>query len=197
MTSNRHTYQTLVWPWWCVGWYDTVILSRLVSKVHFNYIIQDSIYHYMNMGTMWHCTLVSCTPSQSIGLGLGCALFWCWMSLRAPFTIFIEFHFIKIFIIIVVITIRNLWPFFSFWTISLCFLRLSNTLDVSALDIILKYWIEHVTLWLDYAMLHSLLWYSTGGFQSRFCNWLSWPRLVSWINHLLPVCWSTLFGNLV
>ena len=35
---------------------------------------------------MWHWTLVSCTPSKSTGLLFCFALFWCWVSLCAPFT---------------------------------------------------------------------------------------------------------------
>ena len=30
----------------------------------------------------------------------------------------------------------------------------------------------------------------------RLCNWLSLRRLVSWINHLLPACWSTLWKSI-
>ena len=29
----------------------------------------------------------------------------------------------------------------------------------------------------------------------RLCNWLSLRRLVSWINHLPPACWSTLWKS--
>ena len=29
----------------------------------------------------------------------------------------------------------------------------------------------------------------------RLCNWLSLRRLVSWINHLPPVCWSTFWKS--
>ena len=29
----------------------------------------------------------------------------------------------------------------------------------------------------------------------RLCNWLSWRRLVLWINHLPPACWSTLWKS--
>ena len=57
----------------------------------------------MDIGTLWHCALVSCTPSQYIGLVLGCALVWCLVSLCAPFTIsLIELYFIMIFIMRVV-----------------------------------------------------------------------------------------------
>ena len=41
-----------------------------------------------------------------------------------------------------------------------------NSLDVSALDIRLEYWIERVTFGLLYAILHSLLGCSTGEFQA-------------------------------
>ena len=75
---ETYTYQVLVWQWWCVGWYDTVIPSCLVSNVYFNCIriVQYSVYHNMDIGTMWHYALVSCILSQFIGLAFGCALFW-------------------------------------------------------------------------------------------------------------------------
>ena len=47
------------------------IITCLVSRVHFSCIVQYSLYHNTDMGTMWHCTLVSSTPSQSIGLFFG------------------------------------------------------------------------------------------------------------------------------
>ena len=75
-----HIFQKLVWPCWCIGWFDTVSVSWLVSSVHFSCTVQYSLYHNMDVGTIWHCTLVSNTPSQSKGLVLGCALFWCWVS---------------------------------------------------------------------------------------------------------------------
>ena len=57
---------------WCVhdsvGWYDTVILSCLISNVYCNCIVQDSQHHYKDIDTICKCALVSCTLSQSIGL---------------------------------------------------------------------------------------------------------------------------------
>ena len=51
----------------------------------------------MDIDTTWRIALVSCTPSQSEGLVLGCALFWCWVLLCVPFTnSLIEFNFIMI-----------------------------------------------------------------------------------------------------
>ena len=87
INSKRHTYQKVVWSYWCNGWFDTVIVSCLVSGVHFSCIVQYSLYHNTDISNMWHCTLVSNTPSQSIGLFLVCALFLCWVSLGAPVTI--------------------------------------------------------------------------------------------------------------
>ena len=31
----------------------------------------------------------------------------------------------------------------------------------------------------------------------RLCNWLSLRRLVSWINHLPPACWSTFWKSIL
>ena len=62
------------------------MLYCLVSFVYFSCVVQDYFCHYMSVGTMWHCAFASCTPSQSIGLFLGCALFWCPVSLCIPFT---------------------------------------------------------------------------------------------------------------
>ena len=34
--QEMYTCRELVWPWWCVGWYDIVILSWLASIVYSN-----------------------------------------------------------------------------------------------------------------------------------------------------------------
>ena len=83
--QEMYAYQTLVWLWRCVGWCD-IFLSALVSIVYCSCIVQDSLYHDMDIGTTWHCALVSSTPSKSLGLVFGCTLFWCWASLCVPFT---------------------------------------------------------------------------------------------------------------
>ena len=75
LSNWNNTYQEWVWPWRCVGWYDTFILSRPVSNVYFNYTVQNSVHHNMDISTMWHCASVICTPLYSIGMDLGCALF--------------------------------------------------------------------------------------------------------------------------
>ena len=106
----------MVWPYCCVGWCDTVNVSCLVSKVDFNCIVQHSLYHDMDIGTVRHCALVSCTPSHSVGLFFWCALFWCCVWLGAPFTIsLIELYFIMIFITIVLIIIGIFMANFYFW----------------------------------------------------------------------------------
>ena len=120
-----------MWPWWCVGWYNTVILSCLVSNVYFNCIVQDSLYHNMDIGTIWHRALVICTPSQSIGLfwGVHCSGAPVTALLCAPFTIsLIEFYFIMIFIRIGVTIIgifmaiffilNNMFRLFVFWMVA-------------------------------------------------------------------------------
>ena len=37
------------------------------SLLGFNCIVQNPVSYNMDIGTMWHCVLVSCTPSQSLG----------------------------------------------------------------------------------------------------------------------------------
>ena len=59
-------------------------------KCVFHCIIHDSLYHFMDISAMWHCAFVSCTPSQSTGLALGCALFWCSVSSCVPFYEFLD-----------------------------------------------------------------------------------------------------------
>ena len=86
---------------WCghaVGVLDDMILlsfsvwfQKYISFVSFN-ILYIMIWMYHVPGTMWHCDLVSFTVYRTV---LGYALFWCWVSLGAPFTIsLIWFYFI-------------------------------------------------------------------------------------------------------
>ena len=91
---KTYTYQELACPLLCFGWCDIVNLSCLVSNVYFNCIVHYSLYHDMDIGTMWHCGLVTFTPSQFIDFFL-CALFWCWVSSCVPFiNCLIECYFI-------------------------------------------------------------------------------------------------------
>ena len=45
-----------------------VIFTCLASNVYFNCIVLDFIYDNIDIKTMWHCALVSGTPSQSLWL---------------------------------------------------------------------------------------------------------------------------------
>ena len=81
--------------WLLILWY--------FIKCTFSCMVQYYLYHNMDIVTVLHCTLVSSTPSQSIGPVFGCRLFQCWVSLGAPVTIsLIWFYFIMIFIMIAV-----------------------------------------------------------------------------------------------
>ena len=123
---------------------------------YFNCVVQDSLYHNMYIGTMWHCALVSRTRSQSIGLVLGCVLFWCWVSLCVPFTNpLIECYFFMMIATII-------WIFFmailliviytSGLSVTRWFCRYAFYWMFLSLDILFEYWIEHVTFWLLYVM---------------------------------------------
>ena len=129
-----------MWQWRCFGWYDTVLLSCLVSNVYFKCKVQDFLYHIMDIGTMWHCASFSCTQSESIGLVLGhrvllFSLSWCWVPLCVPFTYCLtEFYFT-----IIIIT-GILWPFFlyivlhvkAFCNLVILVLQINTSLNVSA-----------------------------------------------------------------
>ena len=61
---------------------DDMVLSFFyawVLNVYFNCKVQDFLYHDMDLSTMQHCTLLSCTPTQSIGLvwGVRCPVIEC------------------------------------------------------------------------------------------------------------------------
>ena len=57
-------------------WVICVPFTNSLMKFYFITTIINAKY----MGTTRHCSLVSSTPSQSIGLVFGCALFWCSVS---------------------------------------------------------------------------------------------------------------------
>ena len=64
---------------WCghAGVLDDLILLLFPVWFHvylyilYSCIVQYCLYHNMDIGTMWHCTLVSSTPPQSIRLFFG------------------------------------------------------------------------------------------------------------------------------
>ena len=105
----------------------------------------------MDTGTVWHCTLVSSTPSQSIGLVLGYALFWC-ECIGALLTIFlIEFYFIMTSSIW--ISLRNLYGHSLLFELHarlivtkwFYFCKCTTPWMFPPLDLLLEYWIGHVT----------------------------------------------------
>ena len=105
-SRSRNKHRNL-WFGWCVSswWHRFYFVYSIYYHVHsmyyccilnnwnksfliyFNCIVQDSLYHNMYIGTMWHCAIVSCTPSQSR----------CCVSLCVLFTnSLIEWYFIMI-----------------------------------------------------------------------------------------------------
>ena len=154
-------------------WYCYCFLSGF--KCTFSCMVQYSLNHDMDISTMWHCTLVSSTPSQSIGLVFVCALFWCWVSLGALVTIsLIEFYFSMIFIMIV-LTITGMFMAINYFlNDTLGFLYLISSGSANAqLPGCFRPWTFSLNIGLNMlhleslvSCLHSLLGYSTGKFQA-------------------------------
>ena len=148
---------------------------------------------------MWYSALVSSTPSQSIGLVLGCA-FWCWVSLGAPFTIsLIEFYFIMIFIMIVVTIIGISYSHSLLLNYTLGSLWLSSPGSVNAqLPGCFRPWTFSLNIGLNLltsdslmSCLHFLLEYSSGEFRAlQLIVWC--PGLTTCLLYVGP-----LFGILV
>ena len=113
-----------MWQYNCVGSCDTVIISSLVSIAFFNCIVQNSLYHNMDICTFWHYALVSCNTSQSIGLVFGCALFWRWVSLCVPCT----YSLIEGYFIVTIATIIGIFHvLWIYWPTHLCFVKLGRS----------------------------------------------------------------------
>ena len=135
----------------------------------------------MDISTMWHCALVSCTPPQSIGLVFGCAPFWCWVSLCVTFTSpLIGCYFIMMVTTVMYVFLYSygiLLPLYAFWTTILCFLKLCSL--GSATTHLPGYfcpWTFSLNIGLNMlppdscmSCLDYLLRYSTRNF--KFCNW--------------------------
>ena len=139
------TCQGLVWPWRCVGWYNASFLSDLVLDVYFNCGVQDSLCQNMDMGVVWHYALVS-TLSHYMGLFLGYALFWCWVSLFVPFiNSLIDFYFIM--------TIVSIIGIFMAILFLLNYMFKLLTWNIFPSDSFMS-------------CLDSLLWYAIGEFQA-------------------------------
>ena len=52
-------------------WYCYFFPAWFQMYIYFNFIVQESLHYNMEICTMWHWALVSCTSSQSIGLFWG------------------------------------------------------------------------------------------------------------------------------
>ena len=66
-----------------------------------------------------------------------------------------------------------------------------------SLDLLSEYRIQHGAIGPLYVTSSYSTWifYILQG-SFRVCNWLSLRRLVSWINHLPPACWSTFWKSI-
>ena len=77
VTSTPSQSTELVWVCVALGLSSIcVIFTNFLMNFYFITIIRNA----KSVGTTRHCSLVSSTPSQSIGLVFGCALFWCSVS---------------------------------------------------------------------------------------------------------------------
>ena len=78
-------------------WYNYSFLPSFKCMFQLHSSVFYFLYQNMGISTLWYNTLVSCTPSRSIG----CALFWCWLSLSVLFiSSLTEYYFIMIVVII-------------------------------------------------------------------------------------------------
>ena len=71
------------------------------------------IINTKSLGTTRHCSLVSSTPSQSIGLVLGCALFWCCVICVPLANPLMKLYFIMIIILLCIISYETTFSHFS------------------------------------------------------------------------------------
>ena len=77
VTSTPSQSTELVWVCVALGLSSICVLfTNFLMNFYFITIIRNA----KSVGTTRHCSLVSSTPSQSIGLVFGCALFWCSVS---------------------------------------------------------------------------------------------------------------------
>ena len=145
--------------------FDDVIICCSFSNV-FNFMI--CIYAC----DVWHWW--GCTQSQFVGLVLGCALFWCWMSLTVILFSLLILLLVAYFIIIIT-TIIGVFTSMAIPTTDLAFLKLSIVLAHSPprmflpLDLLLEYCIKHVVIGFKDILQISFM----------LCNWLSlqcWRR---------------------
>ena len=104
---------------WCghVGVLDDLILLCYCFlsgfKCFFSCIVKYSLYHNMDAGTMWHCTLVSSTPSQSIEMFFLCV---CCSGVECHYVLLLIFPWYNSISSYLWLSLRFLWPLITFWT---------------------------------------------------------------------------------
>ena len=102
---------------------------------------------------MWHCVLVRCSASQSIGLGFGCAFFWCWVSLCVPLTnSSVELQIMTIIGIFMDILFILDYTFRLSVTMQFFFNKCTPSWMFPPMNIPFEYWIGHVAFGPLYVM---------------------------------------------
>ena len=127
--------------------------------IYFNCIVQDSLYHNVDIGNMW--VHWSASPYYNLWdccffvcLFFWCALFWCWVSLCAPFTISsISSLFWSWYLWLL---LGSLWSRWS--NLVVLVLQMCNSLDVSATGH--SPWILAWTCYLQTPLCHVCIPYS-------------------------------------
>ena len=129
----------------------------------------------------------------------GCALFWYWVSLCVPFTISLMNSISSLFqndgcdhyCVFMANNFISNYAFRLSVTKQFLFCKCVTPWMFPPLDILLEYWIEHVTFGLFYVMFTFPIMIFYRGFLGfamyRPCS--AWCR---GFNHLPPVCWSTI-----
>ena len=153
--------------YWMI-WYCYCFLSGF--KGTFSCIVQYSLCHNMDIGIVWHCTLVSSTPSQSMGLFL--SVHWSGVECHHVLLDIILFH--HDFHHDSCDYHRDFMAINYFLNYTLGFLYLSSSVSENAqLPECFRPWTFSLNIGLNMlplgsfmTCLHSLLGYSTRGFQA-------------------------------
>ena len=161
---DEHSIPLLVWPCWCIGWFDTVWFQ--VCFHLYGQVFSMSWYGYRYL---WHCTMISSTPSP-YGLSdwFGCVVLVL-NFIRGSCHYFLDrilFH-----------HDFHHWNFMTINYLLICtlgFLYISSSASANAqLPGCFRPWTFSLNIGLDMfpsdsfmSCLHSLLGYSAGEFQA-------------------------------
>ena len=183
----RYSYQKLVWPWCCVRWYCYSFLFGF-KCAFWLYYLGFSISWY---GYRYHVTLCisQLHPIIVYRTGFGCALFWCRVPLCAFILSLIEFYFIIIMFIMIVVTIIEIFMAILF----ICNYTFRLSVTFPPLDILLEYWIEHVTFGLLYVMFTfstRIFYRGIPGFVTDCPCGVWFPGLTSCLLYVGPLFWK-------